>query len=161
MQLIDKKDPILNNKCEPFDFANPPFDPVEFAEHLIKFMYEKNGLGLSANQVGIPYRIFCMRGSPKNFVCYNPKIVDSSDEEVVLEEGCLSFPNLLVKIKRPRHIRVRFQYPNGETVTEKFTGMTARVFQHELDHMDGEIFYKKANKFHRDRALKKWKYGGV
>lgn len=161
MELVKITDPVLTTKCEPFDFANPPFDPTKFADEIVKTMYEKNGIGLSANQIGVPYRIFSMRGTPKNFVCFNPRIVDSSEEEVILEEGCLSYPNLVVKVKRPRHIKVRFQYPNGETVTEKFTGLSARVFQHELEHLDGEIFYNKANKYHRDQALKRWKYGGV
>lgn len=118
-------------------------------------MYDNNGIGLAANQVGIPYRIFAMRGYPENFVCVNPRIVNFSSQEIALEEGCLSFPNLVVKIKRPKEIRVRFQTPNGETITRMFDGMTARVFQHELDHLNGIIFYKRANRFHREKALKK------
>jgi peptide deformylase len=80
---------------------------------------------------------------------------------VSLEEGCLTFPGLTVKIKRPQHIRVRFTKPNNETITRQFTGMTARIFQHELDHLDGIIFYNRANRFHRDRALEKWRRGDV
>jgi peptide deformylase len=120
-------------------------------------MYEKNALGLAANQVGTPYRIFAMRGSPENFVCYNPRIVEKSQKEIVLEEGCLSYPNLIIKIKRPESIRVRFSTPNGDTITKQFTGMTARVFQHEYDHLEGIRFYDKANRFHRDQAMRKWK----
>jgi len=100
-----------------------------------------------------------MRGSPENFVCFNPKIIQPSEMEITLEEGCLTFPGLLVKIKRPQHVRVRFTTPNGETMTRQFTGMTARIFQHELDHLDGSLFYNKANRFHREKALKKWKSG--
>jgi len=154
---MELNDSVLLNKCEEFDFNNPPFDPVEFAQELVKFMYEKNGLGLAANQVGVPYRIFAMRGMPENFVCFNPKIVGLSKDTVVLEEGCLSYPGLLVKIKRSSSIRVRFQTPNGGTETKQFIGMTARVFQHEYDHLDGIRFYDKANKFHRDQGMRKWK----
>jgi len=161
MELINHNNKILKQECKIFDFANPPFDPIEFSHELVKFMYEKNGIGLSANQVGIPYRIFAMRGSPQNFVCFNPRIVDSSEEQVVLEEGCLSYPGLIVKIKRSKSIKVRYQHPNGEIVTEKYTGMTARVFQHELDHLNGEVFYEKTNRFYRDKALKKWKSGTI
>jgi peptide deformylase len=120
-------------------------------------MHDSNGIGLAANQVGIPYRVFAMRGQPENFVCFNPRIVQYSNETIVLEEGCLTYPGLIVKIKRPQHIRCRFQTPNGDTLTKQFTGMTARVFQHELDHLNGKIFYNQANRVHRDQALKKWR----
>jgi peptide deformylase len=153
MQLVPSNDPILKKPCEEFNFKNPPFDPVEFAHELVKFMYDCNGYGLSANQVGVPYRVFAMRGAPQNFVCYNPRLVMPSTEQIYLEEGCLSYPNLFVKIKRHRHVKVRFSTPNGDVRTETFTGMTARCFQHELDHLDGKVFYQRANQIHRDRAF--------
>jgi len=157
MKLVTLDDPTLVKVCEEFDFIHPPFEPIEFAKELVKFMYDSNGIGLAANQVGVPYRIFAMRGEPENFVCYNPRIVHRSEQEVILEEGCLTYPGLLVKIKRPQHIRVRFRTPNGETLTKQFTGMSARIFQHKLDHLDGIVFYNKANRFHRDQAMRKWK----
>ena len=116
---------------------------------------ESNGIGLAANQIGIPYRIFAMRGSPENFVCFNPKIITFSEEEILLEEGCLTYPDLIVKIKRPKHLRVRFSTPNGDTRTETFTGITARIYQHEMDHIDGIIFYNKAHKYYRNKAFHK------
>jgi peptide deformylase len=157
MELDDR---YITTECEEFDFKDPPFDPVEYAQNLVKCMYENNGLGLAANQVGTPYRIFAMRAAPENFVCFNPKIVQQSEQTVTLEEGCLTYPGLIVKIKRPEFIRVRFQTPNGDTLTKQFIGMSARVFQHEIDHLDGIRFYDKANKFHRDQALRKWKNNG-
>ena len=157
MELVKYDDPILKSPCSDFDFRNPLFDPIEFAKELVKYMYEWNGLGLAANQVGVPYRIFAMRGQPENFVCFNPRIVQPSETIVALEEGCLTYPGLIVKIKRPQHIRVRFQTPNGETLTKQFTGMTARVFQHEMDHLNGEVYFNKASRYHRDKALEKWR----
>ena len=157
MNLVNANDPVLTTRCNNFDFNNTPFDPIEFSKELVKFMYDSNGIGLAANQVGVPYRIFAMRGQPENFVCFNPRVVQPSEMQVVLEEGCLTYPGLYVKIKRPQHIRVRFQTPNGDTLTKQFTGMTARIFQHELDHLDGIVFYNKANRFHREQAMKKWK----
>jgi peptide deformylase len=159
MNLVNQNDPVLTKLCDVFNFSNPPMDPFELARNLVKTMYDHNGVGLAANQVGIPYRVFAMRGSPENFVCFNPKIVQPSEMEIILEEGCLTYPGLLVKIKRPQHIRVRLTTPNGETLTKQFTGMTARIFQHELDHLNGIIFYNRANLYHRDQALKKWKNG--
>lgn len=157
MRLIDHTDPLLRQELEPFDFSNPPFDPIEFSHELVRFMYESGGIGLAANQVGVPYRIFAMRGDPENFVCFNPKIVMPSEEQIVLDEGCLTYPGLYVKVKRSKHLRVRFQTPNGEPKTMTLTGMSARVFQHELDHLDGVRFYDRANRYHRDQAMKKWK----
>lgn len=154
MQLDNR---YITTKCEEFDFKDPPFDPIEYAKTLVKFMYDNNALGVAANQVGNPYRIFAMRGSPENFVCFNPKIIQESEQQILLEEGCLTFPGLLVKIKRPEFVRVRFQTPNGDTLTKKFIGMSARVFQHELDHLNGIKYIDRANKFHRDQAMRKWR----
>ena len=75
MNLVHHTNPVLTTPCEEFDFSNPPFEPIEFAKKLVKFMYDNNGIGLAANQVGVPYRVFAMRGEPENFVCYNPRIV--------------------------------------------------------------------------------------
>jgi len=145
---------MLTTPCDPFDFANPPGDPNELAVGLIQIMNDYKGVGLSANQVGIPFRVFVMRSSPENFVCFNPRIVHYGDEMETLEEGCLSFPGVNVKVKRSKHIRVRFQTPSGETTSMTFDGLTARVFQHEMDHLDGIVFVNKANKYHRDKAMK-------
>ena len=157
MELISSSNPILTKPCLPFDFSSPPFDPIEFSIELVKTMIDNNGVGLAANQVGTNFRVFAMRAQPQNLVCFNPKIVHHSVEEVLLEESCLSYQGLIVKVKRPQHIRVRFTQPNGETRTETYTGMTARIFQHELDHLDGNLFYNRANLYHREQAFRKWK----
>lgn len=157
--LISCDDPRLLQKLEQFDFSNPPTDPVKLALDLIESMKAGRGIGLSANQVGLPYRVFVMFGDPP-FVCYNPKIVDVSNEVISLREGCLSYPGVDIPVKRPAHVRVRFTTPTGETVTKKFTGMSARVFQHEYDHLEGITFLSRANQAHKDRAhrqLKKFK----
>ncbi len=156
MNLVAANDPILRKQADPFDFENPQFDPEELATQLVEFMRDKDGIGLAANQVGIPLRVFAMEGEPA-FVCFNPRIVMDGEELVTLEEACLTFPGLSVKVKRPKVIKVRFQGPDGEVYTKTFTGMTARIFQHELDHLDGRVFYERANRFHRDSAFKKWK----
>lgn len=155
MQLVKPTDPILLTKTEKFDFLAPPFDPIEFSKEFIKFMYDSKGIGLAANQVGVPYSIFCMRGDPENFVCFNPRIVDTSEETISLEEGCLTYPGFIVNISRPRHIKVRFQTPNGDTMTKSFTGMTARIFQHEFDHLQGKRFFDSLSKLKIDMAIKK------
>jgi peptide deformylase len=156
LSLVNENDPILTRVCDPFDFADPPFDPIEFAHELVKFMRDNDGLGLAGPQVGVPYRVFSMRADP-NKVFYNPRLVWQSEETIVLEEGCLSFPNLICKVKRSRHVKVRYEQPNAETMTETFTGMAARCILHEVDHLNGVLFYNLANRYHRELALKQRK----
>lgn len=159
LSLISNKEELLHTKMERFDFANPPTDPIALAKTLAEHMITHQGLGLSANQIGLPYRAFVMTGSPI-ICCFNPMIVDVSEEQILLEEGCLSYPDLFIKIKRPRIIKVRFTMPNGETVTEKYDGMTARIFQHEYDHLEGIDYRKRATRYHLEQARKKrdkWK----
>lgn len=157
MYILKHTDKILKEVSQTFDFREPPFDPVEFAQQLVKTMYDHNGICLAAIQVGIPYRIFAMRGAPENFVCFNPRIVQPSEQMIRLEETSLTYPGLCVKVNRPQHCRVRFATPNGEVRTETFTGMTARVFQQSMDFLDGRLFYSTANPIHREQALRKWK----
>ena len=156
LNLIDQNHPILKEVMQDFNFAESPTDPIQLAKDLAETMISNKGIGLSANQVGLPYRVFVMTGNPIH-ACFNPRIVDMSSEMIIMEEGCLSYPGLIVKIKRPRMIRVRFTMPNGETKTEKFDGMTARVFQHELDHLNGEVHINRANLYHREKAYKNQK----
>lgn len=154
MKLLDKNHSCLKTVCEPFDFLDLHFDPVEFAKDLVKFMYDNGGISISANQVGFPYRIIALRGHPENFVCFNPKIVNASEKKSYIIEPCLTYKGVGVKIKRSDEIRVRFNMPNGDTVTETFRGLTAHLFQHELEHLDGKKFYNKATKYHIDQAFK-------
>ena len=154
-EIIKGDNPILTTHIPEFDFENPLENPFEIAMELMKTMNENNGIGLAANQIGKAHRVFVMRGHPENFVCFNPRIVYMSEEEIVLEEGCLSYPNLLIKIKRPKNIRVRFQTPSGFIDTKVFDGLTARIFQHELDHLNGILFHKRASRIRREQAFKK------
>ena len=153
--LINKNSPTLRQKAEQFDFNDPPFDPIEFAHNIVKFMYDNNALGIAGPQIGLSQRVFAMRGHPENFVCFNPRIIDYGEKQIYLEEGCLTFPNLVLKVKRPQNIKVRFQMPNSEVVTHKFSGITARIFQHEYDHLEGILFTSRANRYHLEKGLKK------
>lgn len=155
MGLIEKHPSIyLNHVALDFDFSNPPVDPVELSTTMLKVMYDNNGIGLAANQIGLLYRVFVMRGHPESFACFNPRIVNTSGELVEMDEACLSLPGVSGKVKRPENIRARFQTPSGETLTMDFSGMTARVFQHELDHLDGRLFINRMSRLKRDKAMK-------
>ena len=154
--ILGKDHPILKEEMPAFDFDNPIVDPVLLYNDLAETMRENNGMGLSANQIGVRTRAFVMRAEDIIGV-FNPRVVDISSETVTLEEGCLSYPNLFVKIKRPKSIKVRFTTPDGETSTKTFTGMTARVFLHELDHLDGIAHTSRANRYHLEQAKKLFK----
>jgi peptide deformylase len=155
MQLLDYKNPILKEDSSLFSFTNPPFDPVELANDLVRYMYEVNAVSLAAIQVGIKYRIFAMRGLPQNFVVINPRIVMPSNELIELEETSVTYQNLIIKKTRPRHVKVRFALPNSEIKTETFSGITARVFQQNMDLLQGDRFWKGISKLKFDMAKKK------
>ena len=153
-KLVDKRDPVIRAVLKKFDFSNPPINPTELSYMLCDTMLVNKGIGLAANQIGVPYRVFAMRTEPMT-VCFNPLIVDKSTKETLLEEGCLTFPGFFVKVPRADIIKVRYTEPNGQTVTKKFAGMTARIFQHELDHLDGKLFTDYVNRTALALAMKK------
>jgi peptide deformylase len=152
-EIVKYTDPILKEEMPAFDFKNPIINPIELYNDLAETMRENDGMGLSANQIGVRTRAFVMRAEEIIGV-FNPRVVDTTSETVTLEEGCLSYPNLFVKVKRPKSIRVRFTTPDGETSTKTFTGMTARVFLHELDHLNGIAHTSRANRYHLEQARK-------
>lgn len=154
--FLGHQNDMLRQQVPLFDFRNPSTNPVELSHTLINTMKDNNGIGLAANQIGVNARVFVIYSEPP-IVAFNPKITYYGDEEVVMDEGCLSYPGVSIKVKRPRFIRVRFQDPYGNVVTKKFDGMASRVFQHELDHLDGVEYFKRANSIHRERFHKKWK----
>ena len=156
LPLVGEKDPILKQKTEKFDFANPPMNPIHLYQNLGQTLIVHDALGLAAPQVGLPYRVFVLRAEQIIGV-FNPILVDKSEEEVIMEEGCLSFKNLYIKIKRSQRIRARYTTPDGATQTSVFEGMTARAFLHEYDHLEGKVFTTVANRFFVDAGLKKRK----
>ena len=153
-ELVKWNDPILHKATDTFDFMIPQTDPIQLAYDLAETLIFNNGLGLAAPQIGLPYSVFAMM-SEKIIVCYNPKIVDYSKEEIVLEEGCLSYPGIIVEVKRPKKIKVRYTEPNGNVVTQIYDGMTARVFQHEHDHLIGMTIKQRVSRLKWEQAKKK------
>ena len=153
-ELVEANDSSLITKAERFDFSNPPTDPVQLAKDLTETMIHYKGFGLAANQCGLPYSCFVMHSNPI-ICCFNPRIVDQATEIIKMVEGCLTFPGLFLNIKRPRTIKVRYTQPNGETLTKEFDGMTARVYQHELDHLNGVIYTAHVTKLELDIAKRK------
>jgi len=160
--LVKDNDPILHQPAERFDFENPPMDPTELFQDLKRIMMQNYGFGLSAPQIGVPYQVFVI-GNPYEgdsiFSVFNPKIVNTMGdsfgvEEKIMEEGCLTYPGLFIKIKRPSSIRARFSGHDGNVDTTTFNGYTARAFLHEYDHLLGYTFLDRASKIQIDRAKK-------
>ena len=95
------------------------------------------GLGLSANQCGVFERVFVIGTDQFQIACINPRIVGKSPSTIKESEGCLSYPGLYVKVDRPDWVEVEYTNENGELIQTRLDGVTARCFQHELDHMNG------------------------
>ena len=135
-----------------FDEIPMRYRDLELFEHdMIHLMIHSNGMGLAANQIGITKRFFAIgHGSfdvfKKPAIIYNPVLVNADEEQELAQEGCLSFPGLLLQVSRPKIIMVRYQNNKGEFLLSRLEGLEARCFQHELDHLNGITFNKKANR---------------
>ena len=138
--LIKSEDPLLHKRI---DSCSYNLDREFLSRTLIESMIHHNGVGLSANQIGISERAFAMvRDIEYNeiIVCFNPRIIKSYAEEVEMEEGCLSYPDLFLKVKRPDRIVVKYEDVDKKVHKVKLSGLASRVFQHEYDHMEGIDF---------------------
>jgi peptide deformylase len=123
---------------------------------MVEFMIAHNGIGLSANQIGLDAKVFVMGDSVENStMCINPTVLQYTQDTVIDVEGCLSFPNVFVKIKRPKEILARYWNENLEECTVKIEGYSAKCYLHELDHLLGITFKDRASKLKWDIAQKK------
>jgi peptide deformylase len=138
LPLFDENHPMLRQVIPEFDIRKLPNALTnKLIKRLKMTMKLHNGLGLSANQCGVFERIFVIGSGENVWACINPKIVATSDDIEKDKEGCLSFPGLSVMIDRPKWVEVEYYNENGGQVQMRFDGLTARCFQHELDHMNG------------------------
>tara|TARA_B000000609_G_scaffold152651_1_gene140320 strand:+ start:455 stop:964 length:510 start_codon:yes stop_codon:yes gene_type:complete len=154
MRLVNDTDPILRQPTVNFDF-NGGVDPEQLSKDMAEVMFENGGLGLAAPQVGLNYRMFLM-GDPESAVaCFNPRIIEVSEETTYDVEGCLSFPGLFLKVQRPKEVVTEFTDSNGELQTMTFTEIMARCFCHELEHLDGVLYTDKVAKLTLQMAQKK------
>lgn len=153
--LIESTNPLLRIKLSE---CSSDLDREKVESQLIDSMKHYQGIGLSANQVGIMERVFVMYSDVKKgeiISCFNPKIITQSDTEIVIDEGCLSYPGLWLKVKRPDGIEVEYEDKNGELQSKAMFGLECRIFLHEYDHMEGTDFTKKVSKIKLDRAKKR------
>ncbi|MEK7512867.1 MAG: peptide deformylase [Patescibacteria group bacterium] len=150
-----KDERSLRTRTVPFDFSKAGKGEVrELLRRMREAMREANGIGLSANQIGLLWRVFVAQvpdgeGKLKRYAIFNPELSKHSKETETLEEGCLSVPTTWGLVERHYRLTLTGQDQNGKRVKIKAWGLLARVFQHEVDHLDGKLFVDRAEKLHR------------
>tara|TARA_B100002019_G_scaffold288071_1_gene301122 strand:- start:4682 stop:5176 length:495 start_codon:yes stop_codon:yes gene_type:complete len=141
MKLVYYPDEFLTKKVADVDINVPTFDPVELKKEMVEFMLSNNGIGLSANQVGLDAQLFVMGDSEENSsMLINPTVLQHTEEIVIDVEGCLSFPNVFAQVKRPKEILVEYYDENLEKKRTHLTDYSVKVFLHEWDHLQGITF---------------------
>ena len=164
-KLLPPNDERVLSSIVPFDIEEfkkneKDLTITDFCNNMFETMKNYGGIGLSANQVGKPYRMFVMGDNPniekgRKWVCINPEITDMSKQTIRYKEGCLTFPFLFLDIERPQKIKVKYLNEQLETVEEEMDGIVSRCYQHELDHMQGTVFTELVSKLKLEMALKK------
>ena len=164
LKLIPPTDPRVQSAIAPFNDDMLKDEDVKNRQELSDAMFETmkkyGGIGLSANQVGLPFNMFVLGDHTDvekglKMTCFNPIIISSSVEEETMKEGCLTFPFVFLNITRPRKVVVKYEDENGDLKEGSLDGMISRVFQHEYDHMLGKTFVDGVSKMKLDMAYKK------
>ena len=140
LKLIPNTHPILHERVKP---CSKDLDRSEMSRILKENMFHYEGIGLSANQIGISERVFIMMlniETEETITCFNPRIIKRYEDDVWCEEGCLSFPDEIINIQRPDRIVVKYEDEDKKDHKIKLDGFAARVFQHEFDHLNGIDF---------------------
>ena len=140
-ELIEEASKVLRTPPADFDFDNPSADPKEIETNLSETLIKFGGLGLSANQVGLNARVFVMKTADKGTVgFFNPELLRVSQETELMREGCLSFPDIYIMLKRSKEVEMKYQDSDGEEHVLMLEGLGARCVQHEIDHLNAIIF---------------------
>jgi peptide deformylase len=150
-------DPVLRRIAKPIGEVTPEVRAL--AQDMIETMYAEPGIGLAAPQVGVSLRLIVMdptagEETDKAFALVNPVIVAKTGEQVVIEEGCLSVPDIRADVTRPERVSVDYTTIDGEPARLEADEMVARIFQHEYDHLDGILFVDRISPVRR-QLLKK------
>lgn len=151
ISLLGVKEDAVALRQKTADFHFPLFTKTEIralVRDMRATMKAAEGVGLSANQIGLNMSMFVARVEGKFYAVFNPKIVKVLQETYEMEEGCLSVPGQYGLVERPRTIWVLGQNADGKKIKIKAWGFLARVFQHEVDHLNGVLFVDKAKKIY-------------
>ncbi|MFA7662723.1 MAG: peptide deformylase [Patescibacteria group bacterium] len=137
LEIKKNPNPILRKKCEPIKRID---DKVRFlAKEMLETMYKGHGVGLAGPQVGVSKNIFVIDAHKGPLVIINPEIVEFSENKKTMLEGCLSVPGTDIDIERPEKIKLVYQDETGQKKELSASGLTARVVQHEYDHLFGRL----------------------
>jgi len=154
-QLVEEASKVLRTPPELFDFEKNGDKAQEIADKMSEAMIKFGGIGLSANQVGLNARMFVMKTEDKGIVpFFNPELTKVSQDTDMMKEGCLSFPDIYLMIKRSKVVELRYQDVEGNEQTIMLEGLAARCVQHEIDHLNGVLFLQRASRLKLERALK-------
>ena len=162
MALLDIKnclDPVLRKVCLPIE--NIDGELVTLAENMVETTLAAPGVGLAANQIGLPWRLFVVNigveTDKENLVTViNPEITAMEGNEIG-EEGCLSIPDVVAEVNRASQIEIKGYDLDGNEVRYEAQGYLARAFQHEMDHLNGILFWDNIGKMKRDILKRKFK----
>ena len=155
MKLYLEDDPILKQKAENWDFKNH-VNAAVIEREMIETMKSSSGIGLAGNQVGLLRRVFVMKlADGREIGCFNPWIMIGDNDLINGEEGCLSFPNLWIKVERHNKITAAYLDNTGKQCIIELEGIDSRCFQHELDHLNGVTFTEHVSNLKLQMARKK------
>ena len=149
---IDNKSEVklLRKKMIDFDFKKYSKKEIqELVKKMREAMKKSNGIGLSANQIGLDLNVFVAQADGKFYAIFNPKIIKKSEENILMEEGCLSVPEVFGNVSRAEKIWLEGFDKNNKKIKIKAWGLLARIFQHETDHLNGSIFIDKTKDLHK------------
>lgn len=162
MKILKFPNDMLRQTMPKFDFDNPIMDPLDLEKLLVETMISAGGIGLAANQIGIKTRVFAIQSvndPDKIKVYFNPVVIDSLTTTEETLEGCLSFPGVYVKIKRPSKILAKWQNFKGDWEEDEIVDYDCRCFLHEFDHLEGIVFQDRVSPLKWELATKKSKKG--
>lgn len=153
-KLVTEGDALLNKKLEPFDFESN-VDAELIANQMVYLMLAHEGIGVAANQVGFDRRVIAVQLKNHDpMVMFNPEIIDHSGTYTD-QEGCLSFPDLFIKVERFQNVTVKYVDKTNNTCTIALSGIDSKCVQHEIDHLDGICFVSRVSRLKLDLARKR------
>ena len=159
-EILKYPHPVLAKKARNVESFDETLESLLL--DMLETMYHSKGIGLAAPQIGISLRVLVMDlsevGEEKElYKIVNPKIISTTEETDIQEEGCLSVPGVQVPVKRPQGVRFSYFNEKGEEKVVDAEGMLARCFLHELDHLEGKTFFAHLSSVRRSRILKVYK----
>ena len=151
LEVVNYGNPILRKVCEPVkDFTN--LDSI--VDDMFDSMYEAEGIGLAANQVGIDLNLFIIdithtEESESTYTFVNSSIIETGGDEELFQEGCLSLPGIALNVCRPEKVKLKYQTLDEQWHEDEFEGLLARAIQHEMDHLNGVFIVDRVSELER------------